>query len=85
MTLAALEMHLADAMAERLTALMAEDGEAVFAAVLSALDTAALTAWPNDPPPSNWSTLRLWNGKRRTDDGKEALQARGDREPAAAG
>ena len=27
----------------------------------------------DDPPPSNWSTLRLW--KRRTNDGEEALQA----------
>ncbi len=44
MTLAALEMHLADAMAERLAALTGDDGAAVFAAVLSALDTAALTA-----------------------------------------
>ena len=49
MTLAALEMHVADAMAERLAALQAEDGAAVFAAVLSALDTAALTAWPKMP------------------------------------
>ena len=49
MTLAALEMHLADAMAERLTALEGEDGAPVFAAVLSALDTAALTAWPKTP------------------------------------
>ena len=49
MTLVALEMHLADAMAERLAALTAEDGAPVFAAVLSALDTAALTAWPKTP------------------------------------
>ena len=49
MTFAALEMHLADAMAERLAALTAEDGAAAFAAVLSALDTAALTARPRTP------------------------------------
>lgn len=49
MTLAALEMHLADAMAERLAALTADDGAPVFAAVLSALDTAALTSWPKTP------------------------------------
>ena len=49
MTLAALEMHLADAMAERLAALAAEDGAPVFAAVLSALDAAVLTAWPKTP------------------------------------
>ena len=50
MTLVALEMHLADAMAERLAALTADDGgDPVFAAVLSALDTAALTAWPKTP------------------------------------
>ena len=49
MTLAALEIHLADAMAERLAALKADDGAPVFAAVLSALDTAALTSWPKTP------------------------------------
>ncbi len=49
MTLVALEMHLADAMAERLAALTADGGDPVFAAVLSALDTAALTAWPKTP------------------------------------
>lgn len=49
MTLAALEMHLADAMAERLTTLEADDGTPAFAAVLSALDTAALKAWPKTP------------------------------------
>ena len=49
MTLLALEMHLADAMAERLAALTADGGDPVFAAVLSALDTAALTAWPKTP------------------------------------
>ena len=49
MTLAALEMHLADDMAERLAALSGDGGAPVFAAVLSALDTAALTAWPKTP------------------------------------
>ena len=49
MTLAALEMHLADVMAARLAALAGEDGAPLFAAVLSALDTAALTAWPRTP------------------------------------
>ena len=49
MTLAALEMHLADVMAARLAALAGEDGAPLFAAVLSALDTAALTAWPKTP------------------------------------
>ena len=49
MTLAALEMHLADAMAARLAALAGEDGAPLFAAVLSALDTAALTTWPKTP------------------------------------
>ena len=49
MTLAALEMHLADAIAARLAVLAADDGAPVFAAVLSALDTAALTAWPRTP------------------------------------
>ena len=49
MTLAALEMHVADAMAERLAALKAEGGAPLFAAVLSALDTAALSAWPKSP------------------------------------
>ena len=49
MTLVALEMHVADAMAERLAALTADGGDPVFAAVLSALDTTALTAWPKTP------------------------------------
>ena len=49
MTLAALEMHLADAMADRLADLTAEGGAPLFAAVLSALDAAALTAWPRTP------------------------------------
>ena len=49
MTRAALEMHLADVMAARLAALAGEDGAPLFAAVLSALDTAALTAWPKTP------------------------------------
>ena len=49
MTLAALEMHLADAMAARLAVLEGDGGAPLFAAVLSALDTAALTAWPKTP------------------------------------
>ena len=49
MTHAALEMHVADAMATRLEALEAEGGAPLFAAVLSALDTAALAAWPKTP------------------------------------
>ena len=49
MTGAALEMHLADAIAARLAALAGEDGAPLFAAVLSALDAAALTAWPKTP------------------------------------
>ena len=49
MTRAALEMHLADAIAARLAALADEEGALLFAAVLSALDAAALTAWPKTP------------------------------------
>ena len=49
MTLEALEMHVADAMAARLAALEGDDGAPVFAAVLSALETAALTSWPKAP------------------------------------
>ena len=49
MTLAALEMHLADAMAAQLAALETDDDAPAFSAVLSALDTAALTAWPKTP------------------------------------
>ncbi len=49
MTLAALEIHLADAIAARLAGLADEEGAPRFAAVLSALDTAALTAWPKTP------------------------------------
>lgn len=49
MMLAALEMHLADVMAARLAVLAGEDDAPLFATVLSALDTAALTAWPKTP------------------------------------
>ena len=49
MTLAALEMHIADAVAAQLEAVEGEGGEPVFAAVLSALDAAVLTAWPKTP------------------------------------
>ncbi len=49
MTLAALEIHLADAIAVRLAGLVDDDDAPLFAAVLSALDTAALTAWPRMP------------------------------------
>jgi len=49
MSLAALEMHVADAMAARLAALAGDGGAPLFAAVLGALDTAALTAWPKSP------------------------------------
>ena len=47
--LAALEIHVADAMAARLASLEGEGGAPLFAAVLSALDAAALTAWPKTP------------------------------------
>ena len=47
--LAALEFHLADAIAARLAALADGDGAPVFADVLSALETAALTSWPKTP------------------------------------
>ena len=49
MTLAALEIHVAEAMAARLAALADEQGEPLFAAVLSALEVAALTTWPRTP------------------------------------
>ena len=49
MTAAALEFHVADAIAERLSALDGDDGAPLFAAVLSALESAALTSWPKAP------------------------------------
>ena len=49
MTAAALEFHIAEAMAARLAALEGDDGAPLFADVLSALEAAALTAWPKTP------------------------------------
>ena len=49
MTAAALEMHVAAVMAERLAAIAGDDGEPVFATVLSVLETAGLSAWPKTP------------------------------------
>ncbi len=49
MTAAALEFHLAYAMAARLVALEGEDGAPLFATVLSTYDAAALASWPKTP------------------------------------
>ena len=49
MSAAALEMHIAEAMAARLAALVGERGAAVFASALYGLDPGALESWPKTP------------------------------------
>ena len=49
MTAAALEFHVAEAMAARLAALEGDGGAPLFADVLTAMDASALTGWPKTP------------------------------------